>query len=47
MENNYEKQKGSVIVWTDDELPLYSSVALSFEGDSECDFFWYVHAAIS
>jgi hypothetical protein len=31
IDNSYEKQKGSVIAWLDNEQPNYSELALSFE----------------
>lgn len=40
LENNYEKQKGSVICWTDNEQPEFEDLAVSFQSDEECDFYW-------
>lgn len=39
-ENNYEKQKGSVIAWRDGQQRVHSELALSFSEDNECDFIW-------
>jgi hypothetical protein len=40
--NNYEKQRGSVIVWVDQEQKRHHDLAISFETDKECDVIWYV-----
>ena len=47
LQNGYEKQRGSVIVWNDREQRLYADLAISFESDKECDVFWYVLVAIA
>ena len=47
LSNNFEKQRGSVIVWNDSSQKQYYDLALSFEGEKECDIFWYVLRAIA
>lgn len=40
--NNFERQKGTVITWRDNEQKLHQELAISFEEEKEADFFWYV-----
>ena len=41
LRNSYEKQRGSVIAWTDQEQ-RHHDLAISFESDKECDIIWYL-----
>jgi hypothetical protein len=47
MGNNFERQKGTVITWRDNEQKHHQELAISFEEDKECDFFWYVPSIIA
>ena len=44
--NNFEKQKGTVITWRDTEQKVHQDLAISFEEEKECDFFWYLFEII-
>jgi hypothetical protein len=46
-DNAYEKQKGSVIIWVEQEPNPYRDLAISFENEGECDFYWYLPAAMA
>lgn len=45
--NNFERQKGTVITWHDNDQKLHQDLAISFEEEKESDFFWYVPPIIA
>lgn len=40
--NVYERQKNTVITWSDPEQEVENCIGLSFESDVACDMFWYL-----